>query len=146
MSLVAGALLANAADLDFLLVAGLGSKAWHRGFTHSIMFSLLVCLLFVVILGKRQFRDAVAYGLAFTSHGLLDYFTSKSGGGVELVWPFSTARFTLGWWGLSEVPSRLTRMEILAALAVETTLFSLLLLAVLLLRRSSALPQSNASA
>ena len=138
MSLLAGALLANAADLDFLLVAALQSKDWHRGFTHSIVFSLLICFLFVVIFGRVQFRNAVTYGLAFTSHGLLDYLTSKNGGGVELLWPFSTAKLTLGWWGLSEVPSRLTRMEILEALAVETALFSLLLMAILLLRRSLA--------
>jgi membrane-bound metal-dependent hydrolase YbcI (DUF457 family) len=138
MFLLAGGLLANAADLDFLLVAGLGSKAWHRGFTHSIVFSLLICLTFVVILGSRQFRNAMACGLAFASHGLLDYLTSKNGGGVELLWPMSPARFTLGWWGLSEVPSKLTRMEIVEALAVETALFSLLLLAIVLLRRSLA--------
>jgi inner membrane protein len=143
MSLVAGALLANAADLDFLLVAALGSKAWHRGFTHSIIFSLLICLLFIVVLGNRQFRSAMAYGLAFTSHGLLDYLTSKNGGGVELLWPLSTGKFILGWWGLSEVPSRLTRLEIVKALAVETALFSVLLLAILLLRRLLAKSMSS---
>ena len=145
MSLVVGALLANAADLDFLLVAGLGSKAWHRSFTHSIVFSLVICLLFIVILGNRQFRNAMAYGLAFTSHGCLDYLTSKNGGGVELLWPLSKAKFILGWWGLSEVPSQFTRMEIVGALAVETALFSLLLIAILLLRRSLAKSMSSAA-
>jgi inner membrane protein len=143
MSLLAGALLANAADLDFLLVAGLKSKAWHRGFTHSIVFAFLICLLFLVILRNGQFRNALGYGLAFTSHGLLDYVTSKNGGGVELLWPFSTAKLTLGWWGLSEVPSRLTRMEILEALALETALFSLLFLAILLVRKSLAKRMSS---
>ena len=138
VSLLVAALLANAADLDFLLVAGLQSKAWHRGFTHSIGFSLLICLLFVFILRNGPFTNALAYGLAFTSHGVLDYLTSKNGGGVELLWPFSTAKLTLGWWGLSEVPSRLTRVELLEALAVETALFSLLFLAIVLLRRSLA--------
>ena len=138
VSLFAGALLANAADLDFLLVAALHSKEWHRGFSHSLVFSLLICLLFLGILGKRQSRNAMAYGLAFTSHGLLDYLASKSGGGVELLWPFSTARLRLGWWGLSEVPSRLTRVEILEALMVETALFALVFFAIFLLRRSLA--------
>jgi membrane-bound metal-dependent hydrolase YbcI (DUF457 family) len=140
ISLFAGALLANAADLDFLLVAGLHSKAWHRGFSHSVVFSLFICLLFLVVLGSGQVRNAMAYGLAFTSHGLLDYLTSKVGAGVELLWPFSTAKLTLGWWGLSEVPSRLTRMEILEALALEMALFSPLLVAIFLLRRSLANP------
>jgi membrane-bound metal-dependent hydrolase YbcI (DUF457 family) len=135
-SLLAGALLANAADLDFLLVAVLQSKTWHRGFTHSIVFSALICLLFLIIFRHGPLRNAIAYGLAFASHGLLDYLTSKNGGGVELFWPFSRAKLILGWWGLSEVPSRLTWIEILQALALEAAMFSLLLIAVLLLRRS----------
>jgi len=137
-SLLAGALLANAADLDFLLVVVLRSKAWHRGFTHSIVFSLLICFLFLIILRQGPVRNAIAYGLAFTSHGLLDYLTSKNGGGIELFWPFSRERLILGWWGLSEVPSQLTWLEIFQALALETMLFSPLLIAVLLLRRSFA--------
>jgi inner membrane protein len=136
LSLLIGALLANAADLDFVLVAGLQSSTWHRGFTHSIVFSLLICLLFLFILRNVSIRNAMAYGLAFTSHGLLDFFTTKHGRGVELFWPFSTARFISGWWGLSEVPSRLTWLEILQALALEIGLFSLLLIAILVLRRS----------
>jgi inner membrane protein len=135
-SLLAGALLANAADLDFLLVAVLQSKAWHRGFTHSIVFSVLICLLFLIILRQGPLRNAIAFGLAFASHGLLDYLTSKNGGGVELFWPFSRAKLILGWWGLSEVPSQLTWLEILYALALETALFSLLFLAILILRKS----------
>ena len=140
ISLLAGALLANAADLDFLLVAGLQSKTWHRGFTHSIVFSFLISLLFLFMLGRGQFRNAIAYGLAFTSHGLLDYLTSKNGSGVELLWPFSTAKLTLGWWGLSEVPSRLTRMEILEALALEMAIFSPLFFAIFLTRKSAKIP------
>jgi membrane-bound metal-dependent hydrolase YbcI (DUF457 family) len=95
-------------------------------------------LLFLIILRHGFFRNAIAYGLAFTSHGLLDYLTSKKGGGVELFWPFSSERLILGWWGLSEVPSQLTWLEILYALALETALFSFLLIAMLLLRRSFA--------
>jgi inner membrane protein len=144
MSLLAGALIANAADLDFLLVAGLKSKAWHRGFTHSIVFAFLICFLFLLTLGREQFRNALGYGLAFSSHGLLDYVTSKNGGGVELLWPFSTSKFTLGWWGLSEVPSQMTTMEILEALAVEAALFSLLFLAILVLRKTLAKRMSAA--
>ena len=139
VSLLAGALIANAADLDFLLVAVFHSKAWHRGFSHSVAFALVICLIFIVVLGKRQFRNAMAFGLAFASHGLLDFLTSKNGGGVELLWPFSQAKLILGWWGLSEVPSKLTRMEILESLALELALFSPLLLATFLLRRSFSL-------
>lgn len=134
LSLLAGALLANAADLDFLLVAVLQSKSWHRGFTHSILFSLMMCLLFLFVLRNARIRNALGYGLAFASHGLLDYLTTKNGSGVELLWPFSTARLKLGWSGLSEVPSRLAWIEILQTLALETAIFSVLFIAILLVR------------
>jgi membrane-bound metal-dependent hydrolase YbcI (DUF457 family) len=81
--LLAGAFLANAADLDFALVFVLRSKAWHRGFSHSITFALIVGLIFVLFLGKCHIREAIAYGLAFASHAILDYVTTKEGGGVK---------------------------------------------------------------
>src|SRR5919202_1262857 len=87
-----GALLANAADADFLLVFLCHDRSWHRGFTHSLVLMLFVCLLFIWSLGRRRLRAALAYGFAFASHGLLDYATTKRGGGVELLWPFSADR------------------------------------------------------
>jgi inner membrane protein len=135
LAIIAGAILANAPDLDFFLVFTLHSKAWHRGFTHSLVFAGLVCLLFVITLGTRSLRDALAYGLAFASHGILDFLTTKLGGGVELLWPFSTERLLLGWAGLSELPSRLPPLSILKWLAVEFAIFAPLLLAVLFWRR-----------
>lgn len=138
LALFVGALVANAADLDFLLVFALHSKAWHRGFSHSIIFALLVCLLSALSVGKRHMREALAYGLAFASHGVLDYLTTKEGGAVELLWPFSTERLMLGWWGLSEWPSRLPLTGILKALVLEFAIFTPVLLAVLLLRKIAA--------
>ena len=134
--LFAGALLANAADLDFLLVFALHSRAWHRGFTHSIVFALCLCLVFILYFGRRRLRQAVAYGMAYASHALLDCVTTKEGGGVQLLWPFSNERLAPGWWGLSEVPSRLPPSGILKALAYELALFVPLLLAVLLWKGS----------
>ena len=133
--LLAGAFLANAADLDFLLVFALHSRAWHRGFSHSIMLALVVGLIFVLSLGRRQIREAIAYGFAFASHGILDYLTTKEGGGVELLWPFSAERLVFGWVGLSELPSRLPALAIVKALGVELMLFTPLLLLVLGLRK-----------
>jgi inner membrane protein len=138
IALLVGAFVANAADLDFLLVFALHSKAWHRGFSHSIIFALLVCLLFALSVGKRYVKEALAYGLAFASHGVLDYLTTKEGGGVELLWPFSTERLVPGWWGLSELPSRLPLTGILKALVLEFVIFTPLLLVVLLLRKIAA--------
>jgi len=135
LPLVTGALLANAADFDFLPAILFHSKTWHRGFSHSITLAVFVCLIFVVCLGWQHITQAVAYGLAFASHGILDYVTTKEGGGVALLWPFSSARIGLGWVGLSELPSRLPALGIVKALAVEFLLFTPLLLLVICSRK-----------
>lgn len=133
--LAAGAVLANAADLDFFLVFLFRSKAWHRGFTHSLVFALAVGLCLLLAAGRRRAREAGALGLAFASHALLDFATTKAGGGLELLWPFSVERLGLRWWGLSELPSRLPAAEIMQALALEFALFAPPLVVLLLLRR-----------
>jgi inner membrane protein len=138
LALAAGAALANAADLDFALVFALHSRAWHRGFTHSLAFALVVGLLLLVTLGRRRAAKAAAYSLAYASHAVLDFATTKFGGGVELLWPFGAERLALGWRGLSELPSRLPPAEILKALCVEFALFAPPLIALLLLRRRAA--------
>jgi inner membrane protein len=136
VALISGAFLANAPDLDFFLVFTLHSRAWHRGFTHSLVFAGLVCLLFVLTFGTRRLRDALAYGLAYASHCLLDFLTTKAGGGVELFWPFSAERLGLRLVGLSELPSRLPPLDVLKCLLIEFALFAPLLLAVLFWRRT----------
>ncbi|HWS88247.1 MAG TPA: metal-dependent hydrolase [Pyrinomonadaceae bacterium] len=133
--LAAGALLANAADLDFLLVFLFRSRAWHRGFTHSLVFALAVFLCFLLTLGRERVREAAAFGLAYASHVLLDFGTTVESRGVELLWPFSSDRLGLRWWGLSETPSRLPVAEILKALSIEFVLFAPPLLFLILLRR-----------
>jgi inner membrane protein len=138
LALAAGAVLANAADLDFCLVFALHSRAWHRGFTHSLAFALVVGLVLLVSLGRRRALKASAYALAYASHALLDFATTKLGGGVELLWPFSAERLALGWRGLSELPSRLPPAEIVKAACLEFALFAPPLLVLLLLRRRSA--------
>ena len=129
-----GAFLANAADFDFLFVFIFRSKDWHRGFSHSIAFALVVFLIFVLCLGKRKIREAAAYALAFASHCILDFMTTVNGGGVELLSPFSSERFAFGWRGLSETPSKLSAAEIAQTLGVEFLLFAPLLFFILFLR------------
>jgi membrane-bound metal-dependent hydrolase YbcI (DUF457 family) len=135
--LAAGAVLANAADLDFLLVFVFRSRAWHRGFTHSLAFALAVLLCFLLALGRARVREAAAFGLAYASHVLLDFATTLKGGGVELFWPFAPDRLGLRWWGLSELPSRLPPAEILKWLSLEFVLFAPPLLLLILLRRGA---------
>ncbi|HEX8293846.1 MAG TPA: metal-dependent hydrolase [Pyrinomonadaceae bacterium] len=134
-ALAGGALVANAADLDFGLSFALGSRGWHRGFTHSLVFALAVLLCLLLALGRRRAREAVAFGLAYASHALLDFATTMRGGGVELFWPFSAERLGLRRWALSELPSRLPAADILKFLSLEFLLFAPPLLLLILLRR-----------
>src|SRR4028119_2262359 len=76
-ALLAGAFLANAPDLDFFLVFTLHSRTWHRGFTHSLLFACFISLLLIFCLGRRRARDGAAYGLAFASHCVLDFLTTR---------------------------------------------------------------------
>jgi membrane-bound metal-dependent hydrolase YbcI (DUF457 family) len=138
LPLFAGAALANCADLDFCLVLLAHDKSLHRGFTHSLAFSLALTAAALAVWGGARAWEVLAYGACYTSHGLLDYATTKMGGGVELLWPLSRERFGLRLWGLSELPSRLPPAEVLGWLAVEFLLFAPPFLVLLLLRRRRA--------
>ena len=132
--LTVGALLAISPDLDFFFPWVLHLKGWHRGFTHSIMMAVAVTALLFALLGRRRTLDAIAYGLAFLSHGLLDFATTKSAGGVELLWPFSTERFKLGLIDFLELPNGYSISEIIKYSLTEVVVFVPILLLVLLLR------------
>jgi membrane-bound metal-dependent hydrolase YbcI (DUF457 family) len=120
--LLLGALVANVADGDFLLGVVLGSSGWHRGFSHSLVCALVVYGGFLCCFGIRRSRAAIAYGLAYASHTVLDVLTTNAGGGVALLWPFSSQQLKLGWLGLSEMPLELALGELLQALMVEVVL------------------------
>lgn len=145
LPLVAGALLANCADLDFVLVLLLHSKDWHRSFTHSLFFAAALALAAAAIAGRARLREAAAYGAAFASHGLLDYATTKAGGGVELLWPLADARLGLRLWGLSELPSRMPPGGVWKSLLLEAALFTPLLLAAVYARKLAAKTERGAS-
>ena len=132
--LMIGALLAISPDLDFFFLWGLHLKGWHRGFSHSIMMALFVTALLFAWLGRSRTREVIAYGLAFLSHGLLDFATTKNAGGVELFWPFSSARFKLGVIDFLELPSGYNLSEIIKYSLIELAVFVPVLLLVLLLR------------
>jgi len=121
--LIGGLVLANAADFDFALVFLLGSKEWHRGFSHSILFAVIVLLVILMANRFRQIKVSAAYGLAFASHFILDFITTKVGSGVELFWFFNKERFGLRWFGLSEMPSKLPFPEVLGAILLELIIF-----------------------
>jgi membrane-bound metal-dependent hydrolase YbcI (DUF457 family) len=142
-----GAALAISPDLDFFLPWGLHLRGWHRGFTHSISLALAATGLMIAVLGISHLRDALAYGTALLSHGLLDFLTTQKGGGVELLWPFSNERLKLGWIGFSEFPFGFHVVEVIKASLIEILVFAPVLVALLLLREyvfTSFRPTRNA--
>jgi membrane-bound metal-dependent hydrolase YbcI (DUF457 family) len=86
--LLLGAALSISPDLDYFF-----RTDWHRGFTHSLFFATVVSLL---CFAATNLRMAIGFAGAIFSHGLLDFATTKTMPGVELLWPFSTKRFGLG--------------------------------------------------
>ncbi len=134
MPLHISAFLANAADFDFGFSVFFGLKGWHRGFTHSFAFALIFILVLMIACGRKYFRESLAYGLAYASHCLLDFATTKEGHGLELLFPFSTDRFGLRWFGLSEMPLKLSAGEILQTLGLEFLIFAPFLALALWLR------------
>ncbi len=91
-------LLANLADVDFLI--GLGTEtnvnALHRGFTHSLAAAVFVALAVSCVwrIAAGFWRSAILYFTAYGSHLLIDLCTgtqigwTKSGSGVPLLWPW----------------------------------------------------------
>ena len=137
LPLAAGALLALAADFDFLLVFLFKDPQWHRGFSHSIAGAVVFTAATLFIFGRRRWRDGLAYGLAYASHFALDYLTTLIGDGVELFYPFSRERYGARVWSLSEMPSQMTAGQIAQTLLVELLLFAGIFLFVLIVRRKA---------
>lgn len=122
--LTIGAFLANSPDFDFALVILFGSKDWHRGFTHSILFAAIVFLAIYAATKFERRLESIALGAAFASHFFLDFITTKIGEGLELFWFFDSERYGLRWFGLSEKSAQMTLNELLTALTIETIIFT----------------------
>ncbi len=99
------------------------------------MFALVVYGVFLLTFGMRRIGTVLAYGSAYASHLVLDFVTTKEGGAIELLWPFSREGFMLGWWGLSEMMPDRPLGEILTAAVVELALFAPIFVLVVLVRR-----------
>lgn len=88
-------------DLDMLaspFLDPVSRMAFHRGFTHSILFALLFApvlgYLIYRVYGRRQASATAWMNLVFwatVTHPLLDCFTAY---GTRLFWPFSDYRVT----------------------------------------------------
>lgn len=119
-----GAFLANSPDFDFALVFLFGSGKWHRGFSHSILFSIIVLSVMLLATKFNKPKESFALGLAFASHFVLDYITTKVGGGLELFWFFDSGRYGLRWFGLSENPTWMSATELITTIILEILIFT----------------------
>ncbi len=82
-------------DFDYLFYRVLDwGESWHRSFSHSLVFALVVGALAAFVFGPFTTRLFVLYSLAIFSHPILDALISEYPSGVQLLWPFSTHMFS----------------------------------------------------
>lgn len=96
---VLGAIIATIPDLDvalYLFYDKFKMLSIHRGFSHSILFSILGAFLIAYVLQRIKWTKQIGYQrlwiftwLALFTHMLLDAFTAY---GTQLLLPFSDAR------------------------------------------------------
>ncbi len=96
---ILGAIVATIPDLDIVLLPFYDSLARisvHRGYSHSILFSIVGALLLTIILTRTKWTKLISFQrlfvftwLALFTHMLLDAFTSY---GTQLFLPFSDYR------------------------------------------------------
>ena len=101
ITLAVAGFCAFAPDLDVLAFRfGIpyGSEWGHRGFTHSLVFALVVGSLIGWIASNRDnwSRLTAWFVLSMASHPILDMMTN-GGRGCALWWPFSPERIFLPW-------------------------------------------------
>jgi len=97
---VIGAIIATIPDLDvafYLFYDSFDMLSIHRGYSHSILFSIIGAFLIAYILQRIKWFEGVSYKrlliftwLALFTHILLDAFTAY---GTQLFLPFSDKRF-----------------------------------------------------
>ncbi|MCD7985332.1 MAG: metal-dependent hydrolase, partial [Desulfovibrio sp.] len=100
--LLFGVFCAVLPDLDvigFKLGIRYADLLGHRGFSHSLLFALLLGLLGAALAPWLRCSRPAACGVALAgaaSHILLDAMTN-GGLGVAALWPFDTDRYFLDW-------------------------------------------------
>ena len=99
--IVLAAIASSVPDIDVLAFRfGIPyeSPLGHRGFTHSLLFAVLLAGLLALCVGPALSRPKLFayFFLAIASHGLLDAMTN-GGKGVGFFIPFSTRRYFLPW-------------------------------------------------
>jgi membrane-bound metal-dependent hydrolase YbcI (DUF457 family) len=132
-----GMILAISSDFDIALEWLFEIPDLHRGFTHSLAFSLAIGLALSLWMHPGKEKEALTYSLAYLSHPILDLITSTSGG-VKLLYPFSTEYYHLGLTGIFELPIGTDLTQVIAWFSIELSVFVPILLLVIAFRYFSA--------
>ena len=96
-ALLYGAIAGTIPDLDVILgnlTDTITAIEWHRGFSHSLLFSVLLAPILGWLVNKFECKPELGwvpwtklFFLGLFTHPLLDVFTSW---GTQLFWPFKT--------------------------------------------------------
>lgn len=116
MPLLASGIVASILpDLDVLAFRfgiSYSDQLGHRGFSHSVLFALLVGFAAFLFASRLRSSRVGAFSFVFIatiSHGLLDMLTN-GGMGVALLWPLSDARFFAPWQVIQVSPLSLSKI------------------------------------
>jgi len=97
--MIVASMLPDIDAIGFWLGVPYGSTFGHRGFTHSIVFAVLIGIVGLCLGPLSGVKRAVAFAglfLSTISHGFLDAMTT-GGLGVAFFSPFSNERFFFEW-------------------------------------------------
>jgi inner membrane protein len=108
------AIIPDADVIGFQFGVSYGGFWGHRGFTHSLIFALLLSILATLIFYKKQFltRKGIILILFFflcaASHSILDAMTT-GGYGVAFFSPFNDTRYFFPWRPIKVSPLGILR-------------------------------------
>ncbi len=113
-ALAAGMLAVVAPDFDgiaFKLGIAYGGMSGHRGFTHTLVFALLLGLAGLALAPRWNMPRWAGYAwiaLCTLSHPLLDMMTN-GGAGIALLWPLDREHHFFAWRPIEVSPISLRR-------------------------------------
>ncbi len=123
-----GMFLSVAPDFDsigFTFGIPYASQWGHRGFTHSLVFALVIALLCMrcskLFLSSSKTVFLFSF-LSMVSHSMLDALTN-GGLGVAVFWPFDSERYFLPWRVIEVSPISVSRFFTEKGLSVLSSEF-----------------------
>ncbi|HLE39936.1 MAG TPA: metal-dependent hydrolase [Nitrospirota bacterium] len=118
------AVLPDADVIGFRYGIRYGDLLGHRGFSHSLLFALLLGMLVVFLafrdvpkFSKKWWLFAAYFFVVTASHGLLDAMTS-GGLGIGFFIPFDDTRYFLPWRPVAVSAIRLSKFFSLSSIHV----------------------------